>query len=60
MLLSFVLGSIYLSCLGHMLTIYGWGGGEYVEFGAGGINFHPKHLGGHQNSIGNLYGGGGT
>ena len=23
----------------------------------GGINFHPKHLGGHQNSIGNLYGG---
>ena len=24
----------------------------------GGINFHPKHLGGHQNSIGHLYGGG--
>ena len=34
------------------------GGGGYVGFGAGGINFHPKHLGGHQNSIGNLYGGG--
>ena len=31
--------------------------GEYVGFGAGGINLHPKHLGGHQNSIGNLYGG---
>ena len=36
-----------------------WVGVEYVGFGAGGINFHPKHLGGHQNSIGNLYGGGG-
>ena len=34
-----------------------WVGGEYVGFGAEGINFHPKHLGGHQNSIGNLYGG---
>ena len=35
-----------------------WVGVEYVGFGGGGINFHPKHLGGHQNSIGNLYGGG--
>ena len=32
----------------------GWGVGGLV-FGGGAINFHPKHLGEHQNSISTLY-----
>ena len=48
--------SVMLRAYAHNLQV--GGGGEYVGFGAGGINFHPKHWGGHQNSIGNLYGGG--
>ena len=45
MLLSFVLGSTYLPCLGpvHNLWIGGGGGGGYGDL-KGGINFHPKHL----------------
>ena len=35
--------SVMLRAYAHNLWV---GGGEYVGFGAGGINFHPKHLGG--------------
>ena len=32
--------SVMLRAYAHNLRV---GGGEYVGFGAGGINFHPKH-----------------
>ena len=46
MLLSFVLGSTYLSCLGHMLTIYGWGGESMWDLERGALIFIQNIEGG--------------